>query len=175
MGGSIGQPGIGGAPGGVPTRPGPIEIEAGVGTAIQMSDKMCLDVDGPSQTVQGGNVQLWTCNSGTNQKFIYLEEDGLIVTGAGMCLEAAGRGKGARIQVFGCDGNEAQQWQRRPAATVGNAGPAANILAKMPFYTFVHSSGACLEVHRADRSKNGGQVQLWDCDRARGQNWAMVE
>lgn len=171
MGGTAALPG----PIGDPARPGPIDIDAGIGTAIQASDDMCLDVHGPDRQKQGGKVQLWSCNSGANQEFIYLEDDRLIVTGAGMCLEAVGRGKGARIQVFGCDGNEAQQWQRRSAAMAGNTGPTAGIIANLPRYTFVHSSGACLEVHRADRSKNGGQIQLWDCEPSRGQNWAMVE
>src|SRR5437867_6573715 len=77
------------------------------------------------------------------------------ITGfGGKCVDVAGANtaNGTQIQLFTCNGSNAQQW------TVGNADASIRALAK------------CLDVAGAGTA-NGTRVQLWDCNGTGAQKW----
>ncbi|WP_394729841.1 ricin-type beta-trefoil lectin domain protein [Altererythrobacter sp. GH1-8] len=158
-----------------PERPGPIEFDAGLAYPLQGRNQMCLDVSRSNATKQGAQVMGWECHGGNNQKFFFLEEEGLIVTGAGMCLEATGKKKGSVIKSYGCDGNPMQQWTA--SVKQMNLPGFGNIRAgNMQIMRFTHSSGRCLDISRpdSDKKKNGAKVMLWDCHGGETQAWGTL-
>ncbi len=141
-------------------RPDPIEIDINVTNPIISADGMCLDLHGPDVEKQGGRIQVWNCLGGDNQRFIFLSDDGLLVTASGMCLEAVGPDSGAPVRAFGCDGNAAQIWE---ANETGEGGTA-----------FVHkATGRCLDAHGPESKRDGGRIQIWDCFYGNNQRWNM--
>lgn len=156
-------------------RPGPIEFDVGLAYPLQGRNKMCLDVSRSNAKKQGAQVMGWECHEGNNQKFFFFEEEGLIVTGAGMCLEATATKKGSVIKSYGCDGNAMQQWKaevkRMNIPGFGNI-PGGN----MQIMRFTHSSGRCLDLSRpdSDKRKNGAKVMLWDCHGGETQAWGAL-
>ncbi len=143
------------------SRPDPMELPPEMTSPIRSGDGMCLDLHGPDEGKQGGRMQVWECLGGANQNFIYLEDDGLIVTASGMCLEAVGPDNGAPVRVFGCDGNPAQIWSARSAGVPGAV-------------SFVNeNTGRCLDAHGPESKTNGGRIQLWDCFAGNNQSWSQ--
>ena len=143
-----------------PQRPEPLDLDINITGPIQNGAGKCLDLHGPDAAKQGGKVQVWNCLGGANQRFLYLEDDGLILTASGMCLEAAGSGDGAAVQTFGCDGNSAQLWT----------------VVRVPLVGAVIRHDAtmkCLDADAAGASNNGGVVQLWECNMAPHQQWSV--
>ena len=77
------------------------------------------------------------------------------ITGlAGKCLDVAGAGTadGTKIQLYTCNGTEAQRWTVTPNATV-------------------KALGKCLDV-AGGSTANGTRAQLWTCNGTGAQNWA---
>lgn len=71
----------------------------------------CLDDPG-SKTANGSPVDLWTCGSGTNQKWTVVQDGTMRVLGK--CLDMAGLGTttNTALQLWNCNsGDGAQQWQ----------------------------------------------------------------
>ncbi len=156
-------------------RPGPIDFDVGIAYPLHGRNKLCLDVSRSNMKKQGATVMGWECHSGDNQKFYFLEEEGLIITGAGMCLEATGTKKGASIKSYGCDGNPMQQWTA--SVQQMNVPGFGNIRAgNVQIMRFTHSSGRCLDLSRSDsdKKKNGSKVMLWDCHDGDNQAWATL-
>jgi hypothetical protein len=73
----------------------------------------------------------------------------------GKCLDDSGDGTadGNKIQLWDCNGTNAQQWARVGATLVG-------------------PGGKCLDVQSDDQA-NGTVVQLWDCNGTPAQNWTF--
>ncbi len=146
---------------GVIPRPEPLEIELEFTGPFTTGDGMCLDLDAKDIGRQGGNLQVWECLGGDNQRFLFLEEDGLIVSASGMCLEAVGSDNGAPVRAFGCDGNEAQIWSTK---ALPGKDRQALVNAK---------TGRCLDAHGPESKRNGGRIQIWDCFVGNNQSWSM--
>ena len=72
----------------------------------------CLDVPN-SSTANGTQLQLWDCNSNSNQRFTYTSSKQLTVYG-NKCLDANGAGtaNGTKIILWSCNGQSNQQWTR---------------------------------------------------------------
>jgi type 1 glutamine amidotransferase len=77
------------------------------------------------------------------------------ITGlAGKCLDvnASGTADGTKIQLYTCNGTNAQKWTVTPNSTI-------------------KALGKCLDVS-AGGSANGTKVQLWTCNGTGAQNWS---
>ena len=142
------------------SRPDAFAIDPELVSPVKSGDGMCLDLHGPDVGKQGGRMQVWECLGGDNQKFLYLEEDGAIVTASGMCLEAVGPDNGAPVRAFGCDASPEQVWEAKRAP--GNAVSFVNV-----------KTGRCLDAHGPESKTNGGRIQIWDCFAGPNQSWSL--
>jgi hypothetical protein len=83
-------------------------------------------------------------------------DTGAITGLAGKCLDVAGANPadGTAVQLYDCNGTNAQQW------TVGSDGT-------------IRALGKCLDV--TDRSTaNGAKIQLWSCSGGANQQWTVT-
>ncbi|MEU1870166.1 lectin [Streptomyces sp. NPDC019793] len=114
----------------------------------------CLDVDN-SQTADGTEVQVWTCN-GTGAQRWTLPGDGT-VRALGKCLDVSGGGStdGTRIQLWTCNGSGAQTWAPQADGTVRNP-----------------QSGKCLDASGGTWN-DGTPVHLWTCHTGPNQKWTL--
>ncbi|MFD8392281.1 lectin [Streptomyces sp. NPDC059680] len=79
------------------------------------------------------------------------------ITGlAGKCLDVAGANSadGTPVQLYDCNGTNAQQW------TVGSDGT-------------IHALGKCLDV-TGNSTADGAKVQLWSCTGGANQKWTVT-
>ncbi|MFJ3582353.1 RICIN domain-containing protein [Streptomyces sp. NPDC090127] len=131
-------------PGGSPDRTGEVKGVAG----------KCLDVDN-SQTTDGTQIQLWTCNGTAAQRWT-LPGDGTL-RALGKCLDVSGGGSadGTRIQLWTCNGSGAQTWDPQGAGTLRNP-----------------RSGKCMDVEGGAGS-DGTRVHLWTCHTGQSQQWNL--
>ncbi|MEV0132744.1 ricin-type beta-trefoil lectin domain protein, partial [Dactylosporangium sp. NPDC050688] len=77
------------------------------------------------------------------------------ITGyGGKCVDvaAAGTANGTQVQLYTCNGTNAQQW------TVGDDGT-------------IRALGKCLDVNAASTA-NGTKIQIWDCNGTNAQQWS---
>ncbi len=122
---------------------------------IKSRGGLCLDVDAPNQHVNGGRVQVWTCNGSDQQ--LWSINGGRIVSLAGKCLDAnlaEIHKDGGRIQVWDCNNSAQQNW-RQEGLELRNGG------------------GKCLDVNAPMLHQNGGIVQLWECNKTIQQSWSQ--
>ncbi|WP_411100929.1 lectin [Streptomyces sp. x-45] len=114
----------------------------------------CLDVDN-SQTADGTEVQVWTCN-GTGAQRWTLPGDGT-VRALDKCLDVSGGGStdGTRIQLWTCNGSGAQTWAPQADGTVRNP-----------------QSGKCLDASGGTWN-DGTPVHLWTCHTGPNQKWTL--
>ncbi|QQQ73978.1 PQQ-dependent sugar dehydrogenase [Saccharothrix sp. 6-C] len=123
------------------TRTGPI---------VGVSGK-CVDVNGNS-SADGTKVQLWTCNSGTNQRWTV---NGSTLRALDKCMESAGTSDGSLVRLWTCNGGSAQNWA---------AGANGSL---------VHSqSGKCLDANGGS-SADGTQLIIWSCHGGTNQRWTL--
>ncbi len=127
--------------GGTTPRTGPITGVSG----------KCVDVNGASST-DGARVQLWSCNTGTNQQWTV---NGTTLRALGKCLDVAGTGNGALVRLWTCNGSGAQNW------TAGANGSLVNT-----------QSGKCLDANGAS-SADGTQLIIWTCHGGANQRWTL--
>nr|WP_237554827.1 ricin-type beta-trefoil lectin domain protein [Streptomyces sp. SID4948] len=113
----------------------------------------CVDVPGQSQTA-GTQVELWDCNSGTNQQWASTSAGELRVYG-GDCLDAYGAGTtaGTKVDIWACDGGANQKWTLNTNGTITNP-----------------QSGLCLDA-TASGTANGTLLELWTCTGGSNQKW----
>ena len=114
----------------------------------------CLDVPNAS-TTNGTQLDIWTCNGGTNQQYT-LNASGTITVYGDKCLDAyqGGTAPGTIVDIYTCDGGTNQQWQEQSNGTITNV-----------------RSGLCLDV-AGQGTANGSQVDLWTCNGGANQQWA---
>ncbi|MGE3690019.1 MAG: RICIN domain-containing protein [Novosphingobium sp.] len=141
-------------------RPGPL-TQLPVGTYwLTNALGKCMDLVDTQRTSQGGRIQVWDCKSNANQEWGYYARQGQIISGSGMCLEAAGSSKGAAVRTFGCDGRPEQRWRRQRLEN--------------RMYAFVNdATGMCLDAARPTARNNGGRVIQWDCHFGATQSWRI--
>ncbi len=126
---------------------------SGTGEVTGVNGK-CLDVDN-SQTADGTEVQIWTCN-GTGAQQWTLPGDGT-VRALDKCLDVSGGGSadGTKIQLWSCNGSGAQTWAPQADGTVRNP-----------------QSGKCLDAS-GDTWNDGTPVHLWTCHTGPNQKWTL--
>ncbi|MDU0289906.1 ThuA domain-containing protein [Saccharothrix longispora] len=129
--------------GGAVPRTGPITAASG----------KCVDVDGGS-SADGAKVQLWTCNSGANQRWTVT---GTTVRALDKCMEVSGSGtaNGSVARLWTCNGGGGQNW------TAGAGGSLVN-----------PQSGKCLDASGAG-SADGTQLIIWSCHGGANQRWTL--
>ncbi|NED12341.1 endo-1,4-beta-xylanase [Streptomyces sp. SID9124] len=130
-----------------PTDPGSGQIK-GVGSG------RCLDVPN-SSTADGTRVQLRDCANATNQQWTYTDAGELRVYG-NKCLDAAGSGNGAGIQIYGCWGGDNQKWRLNSDGSIVGV-----------------QSGLCLDAVGTGTA-NGTQIQLYSCSNGSNQRWTRT-
>ena len=115
----------------------------------------CLDVPGVS-TANGTQLDIWTCNAGSNQEYT-LTPSGEITVYGDKCLEAYEQGKtaGTIVDIYTCSGGSNQLWQAHPDGSITN-----------------DESGLCLDVD-GQGTANGTDVDLWTCNGGANQRWAL--
>jgi len=115
----------------------------------------CLDVPGVS-TTNGTQLEIWTCNAGSNQEYA-LTSTGEITVYGDKCLEAYEQGKtaGTIVDINACTGASNQLWQVHPDGSITN-----------------DESGLCLDVYGQGTS-NGTDVDLYTCNGGSNQQWTL--
>ncbi|MFB8085146.1 endo-1,4-beta-xylanase [Streptomyces sp. NPDC055992] len=130
-----------------PTDPGAGRIK-GVGSG------RCLDVPN-SSTSDGTRVQLRDCADAANQQWTYTDAGELRVYG-NKCLDAAGSGNGAGIQIYSCWGGDNQRWRLNSDGSITGV-----------------QSGLCLDAVGTGTA-NGTQIQLYSCSNGSNQRWTRT-
>jgi hypothetical protein len=119
----------------------------------------CLDLENGLPD-DGLPLQVWQCNSNTNNQRwdvttppAPVGKTGLIFGLAFKCVDVAGgsNNNGMRVQLFTCNGSNAQQWN-------------------FPGDGTIRALGKCLDVS-GGATANGTRVQLWDCNGTGAQQW----
>jgi len=130
-----------------------------VGEVHAVGATSCLDVSQPTSTPapEGTQLQIWTCNGGTNQVWTHTSSNQLTVYSGSECLDANDNGTapGTKVQIWPCDGGANQQWQINSNGTVTGV-----------------QSGLCLDVSGASTA-NGALLDIWTCNGQSNQQWAL--
>jgi O-glycosyl hydrolase len=115
----------------------------------------CLDVPNLS-TANGTQLDIWTCNAGSNQEYT-LAPSGEITVYGDECLEAYEQGKtaGTIVDIYTCNGGANQLWQVHPDGSITN-----------------DESGLCLDVY-GQGTANGTDVELYTCNGGTNQQWTL--
>ncbi|GAA1039559.1 lectin [Virgisporangium ochraceum] len=111
----------------------------------------CVDVNGAS-SADGAKIQLWTCNSGTNQQWT---RSGNTWRSLGKCMGVTGTADGSLVQLQTCNGSAGQNW------TTGANGSVVNA-----------QSAKCLDANGGS-SANGTQLIVWTCHGGTNQRWTL--
>ncbi|GAA0505981.1 hypothetical protein Ade02nite_91060 [Paractinoplanes deccanensis] len=98
-----------------------------------------------------GVLQMWQCQSGDTQRFLFASDGTLRVRGK--CAETAGTGNGAQLRLATCSGAAAQQFVLNPAN---------DLVSK--------KVDKCLDVPDSNAG-NAVPVQIWDCAGTPNQKW----
>ena len=116
----------------------------------------CLDVPGQS-TANGTQLEIYTCNAGSNQEYTLQPNGEITVYGGSDCLDAYNQGKtaGTIVDIYACNGGANQLWQVHPDGSVTN-----------------DESGLCLDAV-GQGTANGTKIDLWTCNGGTNQQWAL--
>jgi alpha-galactosidase len=116
----------------------------------------CLDVPNSSQT-DGTQLDIWTCNGGSNQIWTYSSSRQLTVYGGAKCLDAYNNQTtaGTKVEIWTCNGGANQQWQLNSNGTITGT-----------------QSGLCLDV-TGRSTANGALIELWTCNGGSNQQWTL--
>ncbi|GIE83179.1 hypothetical protein Aph02nite_91290 [Actinoplanes philippinensis] len=98
-----------------------------------------------------GRIQSWACNDDAGQKFTHPSDGTLRVRGK--CVQIAGTGDGATLDLAMCTGARAQQWDYNASYDLVNLWAIK-----------------CVDIPDADGS-NGVVVQIWECNGGSHQKW----
>lgn len=74
----------------------------------------------------------------------------------GKCLDASDAANGERVQLWSCDGSDAQRWR------IGKGG------------VLVGKHGRCLDASRSAPSIEGAPIAVWDCHGDANQRWTLT-
>jgi hypothetical protein len=125
---------------------------------IRSSTGRCLDAHGPTARVDGGRVQVWSCNGNPQQLWTALG-NGTVRNDAGLCLAVHGPDlarNGGRVQVWSCNTSAQQRWTIDPSSK-----------------TVRVSSGLCLDAKDAEQFRDGGSVIVYGCHGKPNQKWTF--
>lgn len=137
------------------------------------NNPLCLDVVG-SRAVGGTNVQLYSCNNTTAQRWVLTEAPGNFATlrsavsapDRALCLDVSGGSvaRGTNVQIWTCNALYPQAWKIEPS---GNG--AYKLRVQRSDYT---TSNAALDVAGAV-ARPGTNVQIWDDLGNTAQQWRL--
>ncbi|HYQ64852.1 ricin-type beta-trefoil lectin domain protein [Actinophytocola sp.] len=113
----------------------------------------CADVTGVA-TANGTQLQLWDCNSQTNQSWTYTASRQLTVYGT-KCLDASAQSNGTPVAIWDCNGQTNQQWNVNTNGTITSV-----------------QSGLCLDANGRGTA-NGTKLVLWSCNGQTNQQWTL--
>jgi hypothetical protein len=118
---------------------------------INGASSTCLDVPN-SNTTDGTQMIIWSCNGGTNQNFT---AGGQTLRVLGKCLTAFNNGtaNGTRVVLSTCDGGAGQNWTQRPDGSLSGV-----------------QSGRCVQP-TGGTTTNGTLIVLQDCNGQPYQRW----
>jgi alpha-galactosidase len=118
----------------------------------------CLDVPNGSTTA-GTQLDIWTCNGGSNQIWTHTSGGQLTVySGSSQrCLDAYNNqtSPGTKVETWPCNGGANQQWNLNANGTITGV-----------------QSGLCLDVSGASTA-NGALAELWTCNGQSNQQWSL--
>ncbi|MFD0318015.1 endo-1,4-beta-xylanase [Streptomyces flavalbus] len=137
--------------GGSTTPPGGGE---GSGQIKGVGSGRCIDVPNAS-TSDGTQVQLWDCNTGSNQQWTLTSAGELKVYGS-KCLDAGGTSNGTRVQIYSCWGGDNQKWRLNSDGSIVGV-----------------QSGLCLDAV-GNGTANGTLIQLYSCHGGSNQRWTRT-
>lgn len=135
------------------------------GIIYNESDK-CLDAESQDYSNNGDPVQLWSCNTNSEQQWYYDSSTGQIKNEDGKCLDANSNdfpSQGDMLQLWTCNTNEEQVWSVVQEAD--------------GFYIIYVSSTSpagfwCMDANSNDYPANGDPLQLWSCNDNPEQAWS---
>ena len=116
----------------------------------------CLDV--PNQThTDGTQLELYTCNGGSNQEWVYAGNKELVVYPANKCLDVSGQSTSpsAKVDMYTCNGGANQQWNLNSNGTITGV-----------------QSGLCLDAKGA-ATANGTLIEIYTCNGGSNQKWSL--
>jgi hypothetical protein len=113
---------------------------------VSHSTGTCLYAPGTT-----GRIQSWACNGDAGQRFTHPSDGTLRVRGK--CVQIAGTGDGATLDLATCTGAQAQQWNYNDSYDLVNLWAIK-----------------CVDIPDAS-SANGVVVQVWECSGASHQKW----
>jgi alpha-galactosidase len=116
----------------------------------------CMDVTGASQT-EGTAVDIWDCNSGSNQTWTHSSANQLTVYGGADCLDAYNNetSPGTKVDIWPCNGGANQQWTFNSNGTITGV-----------------QSGLCLDVS-GNATADGTDLDIWTCNGQSNQQWTL--
>jgi alpha-galactosidase len=116
----------------------------------------CLDVPNSAQA-NGTQVDIWTCNGGSNQSWTYTSSRQLTVYGGAKCLDAYNNQAtpGTKAEIWDCNSGANQQWQVNANGTITGV-----------------QSGLCLDVTGASTARSA-LAELWTCNGQSNQQWSL--
>jgi len=123
-----------------------------------------------AQTFNGNKVQIWTANGTPAQNWVF-SNVGVVPSGnyniasqigGGWCLDVAGAGtaNGTRVQIWQCNGTNAQSWRVVQHSAGGFELRPAN------------APNSCLDVTGVSTT-DGTQLQIWTCGGGANQRWGI--
>jgi hypothetical protein len=130
------------------------------GYLVNLAHRKCLDAVRSHDGQNGDAVQLWSCNSGSNQVWTFddLLPNEIYNAAHGKCLDAVRSHDGQngdKIQLYSCNDGINQSW-----------------FASTYFRNEAHDK--CLDAPRSHDGQNGDQMQLYSCNYATNQSWTWV-
>ena len=118
----------------------------------------CLDVPSSSTTL-GTQLDIYTCNAGSNQEFAHTTQNQVTVySGSTLrCGDGYGQGltSGTKVDIYTCNQGTNQAWSFNSNGTITEV-----------------QSGLCLDVTGASTA-NGALVELWTCNGGGNQQWTL--
>ncbi len=115
---------------------------------VRGNEGIAVDANG---NTSGSNVSQWTWNGGNNQRWDKNYESpyfSLLNKASNLCLDVSNSStaNGARIQVYNCNGTDAQKWYY----------DASNSYLRSKL-----NPNKCMD--NGGETRNGGKIALWDC------------
>jgi GH25 family lysozyme M1 (1,4-beta-N-acetylmuramidase) len=149
----------------------------------------CLEDPG-SGTANGSPVELWTCGSGTDQKWTTVQDGTIRVLGRCLDMDGTGAAANTALRLWTCDsGNPAQQWQAAsdgellnpssgkciyvPTDSAGNGTkPVVHACANDARHHWVRQAGSVLSGQPGHcLATSGSAAELVNCANVAAQHW----
>eukprot|EP00929_Paragymnodinium_shiwhaense_P022073 TRINITY_DN14212_c0_g1_i1.p1 TRINITY_DN14212_c0_g1~~TRINITY_DN14212_c0_g1_i1.p1 ORF type:complete len:226 (-),score=69.31 TRINITY_DN14212_c0_g1_i1:295-972(-) len=126
----------------------------------------CLDLQG-GDTTNGNTLQIWDCNGMHTQGWVFKGNRLVYKANQTKCVDLRG-GKaenGQPIQIWDCVG----EWN-----SIANNQEWSYESGEFGIYHKASDSKKCIDLRLVD-TRNGNEVQLWDCDGSAGQKWTFAD